>query len=587
MKKVIAYLLCYLIIFQPVVFAANLYVDPFVGSHSDETWSGTNGESYTSTAAGFPGDGTGYGTVRAALLAMASGDDIYARGGAYGNAQLGSGTYNTLYLSDGEPGISDNYSSIQSFPGEWAILDGENNTYNGGRSLGIVAASNDGFDVASLYWRIERLEFKNGGSSDSRAAAAGLSVSFGPVIIRYCYIHDNKATGGGDNPAGLCAYILQDSVIEYNLFHDNGADITTSHNACHIEFFSEYGTQRQIVAKDGFAAYANAYNVQRNEVRYNYFNTGTVGITTKGNQLFTSRSQDAGDPGWSDTYQDRGNKYHHNIFSGMAIAGILSKDDFNQIHNNIADDCTSGIRLGTEGRMYKQVVYNNTVIGNALDEDSFHAAIGSVSAAENPDYDITSPENSLHAYFYNNIIDSGADFSSLCEFSIGRELAAQYIASMDYSTVDIKALYSYRGDDAEIISIYEPSHRADRYTIAQWNAIYSTDTVYANAYDAENLLFQGSTGADKYRVRSAHTIATGVTAGAGGRGGNHPYLSGVTIPAYIGAANPADDAWVAQVLAMDSTVFTAKSSQGDAAYNESWIEGATHRSMGAKPGLLP
>lgn len=561
------YLVILSLLLATQVNAANLFIDPFTGLHSDETWDGTNGHSYSSTATNAPASGTGYSTVQAAMSAMSEGDDLYLRGGEYDNAQLGTGTYNSLYLSTGQSGTAENYSSIQSFPDEWAILDGENNAAGGGsgRGLGVIASSSDGYHD-TRYWKFERLEIKNGATGSGEAA--GISMSYGPMIMRYCYIHDNIGTGG-NNPAGLAGYILGDSIIEYNIFEDNGG--TFDHNQCHIQFFSNYADVRNSIAISGFSDYASGYHVQRNEISYNYFVGSAVGIKTKGNQLFTGRSQDSGESGYSDTYNDRGNKYHHNIFANQTIVGISNKSDFAQIYNNIFDSSAAGIRVGYEGMMYKSVVYNNTIIDPSTSSDAT-AAIG-VSANENNDYSITNPEISMYNYFYNNIIDSGLDISPRNEISFGQAYFAQ-ISGLSLSNVEVKALYSYRpnGGDSDVISVYSYGGTTTNYTPSEWMTEYTSASVYTNAYDSDNLLYQGTTGADKYKITNTHLIDTGVYAHSGGANISHPYLSGVTIPSYIGAVDPDNDDWVDGVLDdLNVAYFTSATADSD----PTWIEGAT------------
>jgi hypothetical protein len=69
--------------------------------------------------------------------------------------------------------------------------------------------------------------------------------------------------------------------------------------------------------------------------------------------------------------------------------------------------------------------------------------------------------------------------------------------------------------------------------------------MYAAGERASDPLFKPSL---PYRTRGEHVLEGAATIANGGRGGAHPYLPGVSIPAYVGATDPANDAWVQEVL---------------------------------------
>jgi hypothetical protein len=68
----------------------------------------------------------------------------------------------------------------------------------------------------------------------------------------------------------------------------------------------------------------------------------------------------------------------------------------------------------------------------------------------------------------------------------------------------------------------------------------------------------------------SHLIEPSITIANGGIGDSHPYLSGVTIPSYIGAANPSDNSWVSGVVNDISSVSWLASQEIGSVPN--WIE---------------
>lgn len=519
-------------------WAATIYVDKGLGldctagnySAANRTCTGTNGNAYR--------------TIQTAVNAMATGDTIYIRGGTYQE------TVTIPTSKSGSAWTAGNFNAIASYPGEWAVLDGQNAT--SGAVLGRVYSggvpSHDGDDIR--YWLIERLEIKNGRKSTG-TNAAGFFGNGGPFWLRYLYVHDNTVTGT-DNAFGVGGNHWQDSIIEYCYFYNNGctgSGCGAADNASHIDIYSDYnwnvramqGLTLPMTDSTGFAPY-------RNIVRYNYA-VGTTEIKFfkhKAAQYFTRRVT-----GWQNTYSAYGDSIHHNVLVGPWRTGILCHQDFCQIYQNIIDRSDTGISLNYEESsyvpLYKPVIYNNTIIGS-------NTAIQFRGGASI----YTGQLNNLHGYAYNNIIDANT--------AAGYGELSMRSNSLTVSDWYINKNYSYRPIGTAIVRYWGANHTASQFEAQTDTA--SPRKYYSASYNADNLLYQGTSGADKYRIRSQHVVGTS-TAGAGGVGGNHPYLSGVSIPSYLGAANPSDDAWVAGVLSLSNITNLITGGHGD----PGWIEG--------------
>ena len=550
----------FLLIFCGQAFAANLYVDPNPAGHADATWSGVNGESYTSTALGFPGTGAGYHTIKAALSAHFAGDHIYIRGGTYQEGHI-----RIPYDHDGS-NWTDDFNLIASFPGEWAVIDGQNGGGTGGDN-GIVVGGNSnsqgaiGFAVADssntyrmAYWKFERLEIMNGASADGQNAA-GIRMHIGPVWVRYCYIHDNLASNS-NNPGGVRIEQPQDCLIEYNYFKDNGALTDIGHNCAHINIFSDYIPND--IAQNGFTDPANRPALARNEIRYNYFSGGVVGVKYKQDQFFSGRET------FSDSYRTYGDKVHHNIFIGQARAGIIARQDFIQIYNNITDSTSIDIGELDTRSIYKAVTYNNTLYEPAAGEVS---NLFRVHRFWN-DYNLPNQDTTYYGYDYNNLIYGAIDHYNTSDFGV--DVAGTWAeANLDgyFGTHN----YSYL-PGAITTEVFR--NLTTNLTVAQFEAAFSGARHFLNTSEGNPPAFVSSAGADKYKVNGSHVVETGTTLENGGVGGRHPYLSAVALPSYIGAVNPSDSDWVDGVLTnlASTTWLRSTTIERDVNDDPTWLE---------------
>lgn len=564
--------------------AAILYVDQTLTSDC------TSGNYSTANRNCSGSEGKAYNTPQKAVDAMVKGDHILLRGGHYYLTQ-------EIVLSASKNGDSwqeGHYNLLASYPGEWAILDGQGNIpaeYRGAVIGGV------GFNATVLnYWKFERLEIMGGGGPATNQAY-GFWASVGPFWFRYCYIHDNyfrctpeNCPGNEQNAnssggiGGLCGHWWQDSIVEYCYFERNGAygnywlytpdsgepfwrDGETEHNNGHINIFSDY--KYQSIPFDGFDPNINnGYHNMRNTYRYNYFEGArtAVAIKHKAGQYFTGQTEST----LTDEYNTFGDKIHHNIFFGSRYAPIELTQDFAQVYNNIVDlsEATSGVLLSATSayRPYKVVSYNNTILGNALGSRLLFRRIA----------DQEGLISRYYGYDYNNIIDGAVDTSGQADISIlqygyatGEVDYSNYIGNRNYfyrpsgTTAQKSYVYSIPGSETSAVpSVY--------YTVESYMSQYPSKIVWNNDYNAGNLLYKGTSGADKYKTYGSHVISGSTTIANGGIGGSHPYLSDITIPSYIGAVNPSDNDWVDGVMSLA----TVSNLQNAGSGNPTWVEGS-------------
>ena len=489
-------------------------------------------------------DGNAYTTVQAALNKMSTGDIVMMRGGTYQEGEI-----TIPPAKNGTSWTEGNYNTLKSYPGEWAIIDGNNSLPNSDETAALGYPSYDKDGSGDLkYWKFERFEIKNGVTSNG-TNAYGFWGNGGPFWFRYCYIHDNDSSTMNNNPAGITGMVWNNCIVEYCWFKDNGMLGSDHHNSGHIAIHSDYDCDN--IASNGLTD--NGHHIQQNTYRYNIFEGSTaVGIKYKNDQFLTGRRPGSSD--YSDRYKAYGDKIHHNIFLDSLNSGVDGRQDFLNIYNNIFDGCAVGILAQEDDlmTMYKQVIYNNTI------QNVTNRCIGWY----NREY-YSWQNDDVYGYNYNNILDdSNSYYIGLSGFSA---------TNADNWVVD-RTLFYRRASSADVLWVLSKD-----YTATEWEAARSGVDVYTAPYDSRNLLYQGTNGADKYRTVSTYELEAGKSVGSAGIGGSHPYLSGVTLPSYVGAANPNDDDWVDGVLTYIRNITWLKSVSIDRDNNDdpTWVEGGS------------
>jgi len=484
-------------------------------------------------------DGKGYKSIKEALLAMNTGDTILIRGGLYQEGHI-----RINYLKSGSSWNAGQFNTIKSYPGEWAILDGQNGGGTGGFD-GIKVGSNAQSECVlghsiypsagqghMKYWKFENLEIKNGATADGQYAA-GFWGTAGPFIFRNCYIHDNLADIMANNPAGLTGHVWHDSLIEFCYFFNNGAKESTHHNSANLAIYSDYNPNG--IAATGFTDVG--HHTMKNEIRYNLFIGSAVAIKYKQCQLFSGRDTSKGQP--DDTYKTYGDKVHHNIIRNAAAYAIDARQDFIQVYNNIIDSCASGIAVGEEDTrsIYKAVVYNNTII------NSTNWGIFRVHSWWT-DYNLPTQTTTYYGYDYNNLLDQIRDGWNWSDIGVDTystfggytPVYSGYVNDRNFFYRPIANLYDPNGTYLVYIG-----HSNNRLTKTTFEAAYPGTKLFRKDYNAASPLYQSTDGVAKYKTRADYTLEGNLTISNAGKGTSHPYLANVIIPSYIGATNPNTD----------------------------------------------
>ena len=452
--------------------------------------------------------GSPFATVQKGFDTIQPGDTLYLRGGTY---------YEHVRIYDYRQGDENNWFKVTSYPGEWAIIDAQHS-----QAYATIRYSDGGHDQCPQYWLFERFEVTGGGIDNNTSSGGGIRLDTATdITFRYLYIHDNYGNHGGNNggivipnDSGACHHIT----IEWCHLKDNAC--TDAGNCANITLFGDY-------IEDPASVDINKA-LRQNEICYNLIEGSSVGIKYKNGQILSLVDHSA----THTTYNDYGDKVHHNIVRNPGTASIRARQDFIQVYNNIfASD--SGTKEASVGEDYNgdrepfyACFYNNTLIKMRL------------SIEHDNDYN---PDFHPHFYCYNNIIeDVGPEYDGHNDFDILFTWIDWDESDIDMDTVHVENNYFWpRTRTEEIINVADDTcdYSADGYESTGYAA-----TVYANETSGLH-----KTGSD-YKCKGSHVLEGTTTIADGGIGGSHPYLSGVTIPSYVGAANPADDDWIDDVL---------------------------------------
>lgn len=526
-------------------WAQNIYVDKDCGN-GITTYSPAN-----DSCSG--GSDVSYSTIKNAISAMVGGDDLFLRNGIYYERDI--------YISPEKSGTPSNWSSMQSYPGEWAKIDGQWNCstdpnaviYNTGY------AGHDRYDAAK-YWLFERLEITGGGRNAVVSAQTGHGIywSFGPWIIRYSYVHDNIGPWTDENPTGIGGITWQGAVIEYNYVANNRSAQGYGNNVFNIgntATYIEYDT-----------AYDTRKNATDNIIRYNLIEGQAGGIRTKGTiWLNQDRS------GSSTTNKDKGDKIHHNVViqnNNSSTPAIFYQADYAQIYNNIIDQensspgqenwsiSTRRIRTAGERDTLQSVIYNNTIYSGAGEIGNFHEGDGSANA---------------EWHVYNNLLDNITSVFSPITFGCSSGWCSDYSTKSQHnlSKLYIDRNYIYRPSNSDRIYIGNASWPNGAFSDQTWESARPGTDTFSQSDSPTNPLYEGTSGPAKYKTIGEHTVEGDKEIGTAGIGGSHPYLSGVELPSYIGATSPCDNNWVDVVINNISSINWLKA-QTSATPN--WVE---------------
>jgi hypothetical protein len=237
-----------------------------------------------------------------------------------------------------------------------------------------------------------------------------------------------------------------------------------------------------------------------------------------------------------------GDRIHHNIFINNPSRGVSVCQDFAQVYNNIIDSSGSGIVVGQppssgDREPFHVVVYNNLIVNSSSGGGiaNYHGSEERVS---------TYQEEPWHPfwYVYNNVIEDGCDGNGRNDLNLLFKWSEH---SVDMNTVQIDCDYFYpRSRDEKVINIVDDAndYSADEYEANGW-----ATNLYANLKDENDPLHPPDS---RYKIRQNHNLTGSTTIADGGIGAPHPYLAGVTLPAYVGPCADDDCVWVDEVLAL-------------------------------------
>lgn len=222
MKLISAHLLQIVFIAMASVVMADIkYVDNGAVER-DAVWDGVDGHSYSCPN----GTGSGYSTIQAAMDAMTPGSTIYMRSGVY---------YEThIDMTSCRHGLTDAKNKLASYPGEWAVIDGQYEEPSYFRPAVLWATGGAGFS----NWIFERFEVTGGGDPVT-LPGTGAGIYLGSpknVEFRYLYVHDNYTMAQGHGYAGgIMLAGPANCVVEYCYFKGNGSPWYLERNIVRIE----------------------------------------------------------------------------------------------------------------------------------------------------------------------------------------------------------------------------------------------------------------------------------------------------------------------------------------------------------------
>lgn len=561
--------------FEGASVAATLYVDTtgIDNSFSDEalncsTPSDTDYDPVTRQCGS--GSFTVFSSIQAAIAACSVGDDIQIRNGTIATSDV-----DIPESKNGTAWTSGNYTTLRSYPGEWAILDGSGN--NTTPVIRHVTTTNKDQTADTKYWKFERLEITG--------ARFGILLQSGPVWVRYCFFNQCQGPFDGDEPmAALWINEPQECIIEYNYFFDAYDADGTSTNDSLLGFLADYH-EESVDGAEG-EAYDPSRSIRANIIRYNFFDgngNGHSGIHYKGDQRFGNNSRNPSTV--RNEFPDNGDEIHHNILvniGGIYPVAILAAQDNIWVHHNILEG-----QIAPGGWQHVPITYNQVVNNNTL--RGAHASInvsgGVVPGSNNVQsncYDTgeaCDPGNGYHhtvtphAWLYNNIVaNNTGSFSydepvTVAHFMVddwGDISGDSY--THDFSKMIIENnLFHDCADDVFLMGSCDnetgPATCGDgelnnsTQTLSEFNNHSATwrgvGSVVNWDVDTPNLFLSEIPSETDYWIPTGSYVVDdqNSTVADAGIGAQHPYRSGVAqFPSYLGAVDPSDSDWVGGVM---------------------------------------
>jgi len=513
--------------------ANSIFVDNTLGANI------TDGSYSIANRNGTGSDGDAYTTIQAAINAVTVGWTILLRNGTYTEIAI-----DIPEIKNGTAWTEGNYTTLKSYPGEWAKVDGTGlNSANPWYQQNIFThptSDNPGQDIDyNEYWLFSNFEVTGGRS--------GFYLKMRHVRFRHVYVHDNGrlwVDPGYDSLIGgivtVCPQYLD---IKYCWFKDNIQTNTVNGNNSNILVINDY--------KDDTGGAGSAWvalaSTHHNEIAYNYFDGSRSSLHYKNQQRFGLNNRNPNDF----TYEDYGDKVHHNIVLNAGDSSISSDQDFCQVYNNITDDGILLSRPGQSPIVYNQCAYNNSVKqgGSTLTFGAIVTNSGYYATDVNY-YDVAAQKTlHEHIYIYNNITDQAAGYGDIVlrstdDYEVSGnpdfDESDTYVdRNLSHNSTTFFCSISPEGTTPLVgpdLSVSQANSRID-------TALSLTPGTTKNWDNDTAGLWVDTVGADQYKAVGTYDIDGTYTIADGGITA-HPYLAGVTLPSYVGAADPADGAWV-------------------------------------------
>ena len=502
------------------------------------------------------GSDQSYNTIQEAITNAVVGTDILMRHGTYSEIDI-----KHTAGQNGTAWTTGNYFKLASYPGEWAKIDGTGlNSGQAYSNMHGISSSSGEYNKRSLaaenrFWMYERFEVTG--------CRHGIFLTGGDHWFRYLWIHDNSRTDVASSDelfSGIWVNLAMDNIVEFCNVHDNyNAASADNANNMQIGFDADY------LDDEAPGTYNPNVLIARNEVRYNKVLGGGRGIAIKNQQRFGTNTRTASSI--LTLYSEWGNKVHHNFVSECNQEGIGADQDNIQVYQNIIDASTdinnidTGVQCVHEvllssagGALFNPFVYNNTVLNAAK---SFGYGSG---------FNDDATQANLFGWFYNNLSVGNEDVAGQSmPFTLAADQGIGITANIDEVYIQKNLIHS----NANPSDVMRGRNNAGQ---NEW-PIATAEGLFTNIANNETSsaagLFKAGTGNDQYKTNGTFTFGAGTLADQG-IGTAHPYIAGVTLPSFIGATNPNDDAWVDGVLD-DITNVTFLTTQ-DGTQNPTWLE---------------
>lgn len=556
-----------LLAIPPSVTAATIYADSSLSSNCSGNYS-------TSARDCSGSDGSAFIKIRDAVNSSSVGDVIYMRGGTFKEISI-----DIPASKNGTAWTAGNFTTLMSYPGEWAIIDASGLSATGGLTDAVIVHP-EGFDVGeninyTEYWKFSNFELTGGGS--------GIALKCRHVKMHYLYIHDNGRSGVSSLQSGILSVNPQYLEVKYSYFKDNIDASEYNMNNSHILLDSDY---HDTSANSGLGLpFLENASTHHNEIAYNYFEltgdnirAGQIAIRHKNQQRFGLNNRN---PAEIMSHRDWGDNIHHNIVVGSDEAMGLGQD-FVQVHHNITDSAINIGRAGDVPITYHAAVYNNTVKNPP--KTSYISSSGLSQSGEwgMLNFYDNLPQQTVHPhiYFYNNIAHGNLFEYQAMPFVLHWDMPANTTnPTQDNSDLVLENNLIHNNQhqfDLIVGHNYDSSFTGceQQYmSIDTFNSCSESWRSLANVLNwssSSGDLFLGNTGPQQYITHYDFDLDGTNQICDGGRGINHPYLDGETIPGYIGATNPNDNAWVRGVMFDVTSVLWMMTQDSDA--EPSWLE---------------